>query len=227
LDRASGQLVGFLDDDDEWAPDAAQVAVAHLEQQPELGGVSAWHEIVPDFGHPTLYRGPVDYTDRDLLWDNFPAVPFAVLRRAELGEELRFDEELVTCEDWDLFLRCARRRPLATIPKPLYRYRQRRVPRVTASNARRVEGRRRFAAKHHEDLSPLCRRFHTARQEIMATQGVRSRLVLAGQLASHLPPRLSTLLARQSFSARVGAMTADPGRSARTLLTLVHRLPAD
>jgi glycosyltransferase involved in cell wall biosynthesis len=225
LDRACGDLVGFLDDDDEWAPDAARVAVAHLMERSELGGVSAWHDVVPDAGRTVLYRGPVDYDAGDLLWDNFPAVPFAVLRRRELGDELRFDEQLVTCEDWDLFLRCARRRPLTTLPKPLYRYRQRRAPRVTASNARRIEGRRRFLVKHDDDLSPACRSYHAARVEIMATQGLRPRMALASQLARGLPPRVTAILARQSLSARVGALTADPGRSARTLLALTRRVP--
>jgi glycosyltransferase involved in cell wall biosynthesis len=221
---ARGELVGFLDDDDEWATGAARTAVAHLRERPQLGGVSAWHEVVPANGRPVLYRGPVDYDAGELLWCNFPAVPFAVLRRDGLDEELRFDEELITCEDWDLFLRCARRRPMTTISAPLYRYHQRPAPRVTASNARRVEGRRRFVLKHESDMTELCRRYQAARNDILATSGIRPRGRLAAELARTLPRPVAAIVARESFSARVGAVTADPGRSARTLLAAVRRL---
>lgn len=224
LHAASGELVGFLDDDDEWAPGTAQAAADHLQDHPELGGVSSWHLVVPEEGRAVVHRGPLDYDAGDLLWCNFPAVPFAVIRREAAGEELRFDEELITCEDWDLFLRCARRRPMATLPDVLYRYHQRGAPRVTASNERRVDGYRRFMDKHAGEMPPACRAYHEARVEIMATKGLRRRARLAAHLARSTPVPVSAVIARESLSARVGALTADPGRSARTLLAGSRRL---
>ena len=221
---ASGELVAFLDDDDEWAPETARAAVEHLRRHPGLIGVSSWHLVVPERGRAVVYRGPLEYDAADLLWCNFPAVPFAVIRREAAGEDLRFDEDLITCEDWDLFLRCARRRPMATLPEVLYRYHQRGAPRVTASNERRVDGYRRFMEKHSWDMSPTCRAYHEARVEILATRGLRRRARLAARLARSTPPAVAAVIARESVSARIGALTVDPGRSARTLLAGARRL---
>jgi glycosyltransferase involved in cell wall biosynthesis len=226
IEEAQGELIGFLDDDDEWLPDTAGAAVAALADRPEIGAVSGWHDVVGDTGATVTYRGPVEYDAEDLMWCNFPAVPFAVMRRAALAGDLRFDESLVTCEDWDLFLRCARILPMATLPRVLYRYHQRRGPRVTASVERLVEGRTRFIRKHAGAMTPLCRQYHDARVEIMAAAGAGVRLRLAARLAGRLPARVSALITRESLSARVGMATSDPGRSARALLGMVRSLPA-
>jgi glycosyltransferase involved in cell wall biosynthesis len=224
LQQAQGELVGFLDDDDEWAPDAAEVAVAHLRERPELGGVSSWHLVVPDTGRAVVHRGPLEYGFRDLLWCNFPAVPFAVLRRDVAADELRFDEGLITCEDWDLFLRCSRNGRLETIPRVLYHYRHRAAPRVTASNARRVEGYERFTSKHAAAMTAACVDYHRARVRIMATRGLKARARLAADIASGTPRPVAAVIARESLSARIGALTTDPGRSARTLLSALRRV---
>jgi glycosyltransferase involved in cell wall biosynthesis len=224
LATAAGEFVAFLDDDDEWVPDAAKIAVATLRRRPELVGVSAWHRVVPEGQRPVVYRGPLEYEAKDLLWCNFPAVPFAVLRRDVLGDELHFDGDLITCEDWDLFLRCARRGPLATVPEVLYRYHQRRTARVTDSAARKLDGKRRFVRKHESEMTPLCRDYHDAKEQIMAATGWGEKMWLAPRLLRAIAPRASGVVVRESLSARVGWLTRDPGRSARTLLSLVRRL---
>jgi len=224
LDAAAGDLVGFLDDDDEWMPYAAAAAARYLASRPGLGGVSGWHEVVVEGASPLHYRGPLVYGGAELLWCNFPASPFAVFWRDALGDELRFDEDLVTCEDWDLYLRCARRRPMETVPAVLYRYHQRPLPRVSRDVSRRVAGRARFLAKHGADMTPRCRSYHEARLEIMATEGLSARARLGLSLTRRVPPAVAAAIAAESASARVGRLRGDPARSARTLLRLVRRL---
>ncbi len=184
-----GDFIAFLDDDDEWYPDTARLTIDHLDSHRDLVGVSAWHLVVPANGSTTTYRGPTVFDWRDLLWCNFIASPFAVLRRELAGRELLFDEGLITCEDWDLFLRCSQLSPMATLPTVLYRYHRHQSARVTLSNQLRVDGYRRFVCKHQSDMSELCRRYHATRSQIMETVGMRQRVQLAAHVLRSSPIR--------------------------------------
>lgn len=127
LAAASGEWVAFLDADDLWPPGSLAARVAVLKRQPgaalvfgdcrqfddrgprtqtlfEAGGLghAAWGagEIVPD-----AYRR--------LLHDNFITTGSVVARRAALATEGGFAEDLRLVEDLDLWLRLARRQPIA------------------------------------------------------------------------------------------------------------------
>lgn len=219
---AQGELIAFLDDDDAWLPSTARTACDYLLDHPKVGGVSAWHEVYTGDGRSATYRGPTSYDASDLLWCNVLAAIFSVLRRDRFGEELAFDQGMVTAEDWDLYLRCARLHPLVTLPAVLYRLGRTGLPSLMSSRDRRLAGYRSFVAKHESEMTPLCRSYHRAREELMMAENPHEKLRVASRLLRSSPLSVSLLNLRESISARFGRFTSDPARSVRSLVSAAH-----
>lgn len=114
LDTARGDLIGFLDDDDELLPDHVAGLVAALASDPECAlAFSAARESWP--GGEVRHIGNPRVTRLTLHEANaFP--PCAALFRRELLAHCRFDESLAACEDWDFWLQVARHTRFRFVP---------------------------------------------------------------------------------------------------------------
>ncbi len=99
----------------------------------------------PD-AHCSADRWPIGA--EQLLWFDLVAMPFGVIRRAMFPDDLAVDPGLRSCEDWDLWLRCAQTRPIATLPAGPVRLPPARDDRVTREGSGPVLGRQGFLDKH-------------------------------------------------------------------------------
>ena len=128
LAEATTEFVAFLDADDWYVPDKLERCVTTLT---DLNAASvatdAW--IVRDDrveGRKNQQRVvPTALTLELLLRDNPIVCSTVVARRAAVLEAGGFDEDpaLVATEDFDLWLRMAKREPFAYLPQPLTFYR--------------------------------------------------------------------------------------------------------
>jgi hypothetical protein len=221
---ASGSLLGFCDDDDTWMPDAAAILVDSLEADPELGAVTSWHRVThDDSGRGVEYRGPSHFDAADLLWFNFMPLVFGIMRRSHFPDDLSFDERFTTCEDWDLWLRCARIRPIGVVPQALYTYHQHGKVRVTTTGSAPTGGRQLFLDKYAASMSPACRIYHRA----VIAQQAEGRSAALAELATsgvHQPTAAASaglLLAASYGAATVGIRRSDPGLPARVAYRLL------
>jgi hypothetical protein len=211
---ATGELVGFCDDDDVWLPGAAAATVAALT--PSTGMAYGFHQVhVEATGRIVTFRPPACTGPALLRWVNVPAILFGVARRSLLGDEFRFDPDLVLSEDWDLWLRCAELAPLTLVPAPVYRYVQHTGSRVTTGPTAHPGARRRFLAKHRSSMTPAC----IAHHELVAAltgRDLRAGLDQLGQVPRH-PANLGSaaLLAGELVTARIGPRRDDPGLTLR------------
>lgn len=172
---AEGELLAFCDDDDAWLPGAAAVAVDEFDRHPDLGTLSSWHQVIhEETGRNAVYRGPLHYGAEQLLWFNLVALPFGVVRRSIFPGGVTVDSDLPSCEDWDLWLRCARLGPIRTVPRVLYAYHQHHRTRVTRVGAVDRIGRQRFLDKHADSMTPACRAYHELVVAQLAGEGPRS-----------------------------------------------------
>ncbi len=225
----SGELLGFCDDDDAWLPGAASILLGALEADPELGVVSSWHRVVHDTtGREVDYRGPTHFDASDLLWFNFVALPFGIIRRELFTSELTFDPALPPCEDWDRWLRCAFERPIEVVPHVLYSYHQHGGERVTKVGSGSRGGREVFLDKHSSVMTSACRDYHEA---VIADQE-HGRGAMANSLAKRAASDpigsafASSVLAACSATSSVAVRRRDPGMTARMLRTMLQSGPA-
>jgi glycosyltransferase involved in cell wall biosynthesis len=223
LARARGELVAFCDDDDTWPPGAASAAVA--ASTPWTGVVYGWHQVFHEHsGRCITFRPPADCGPSLMRWVNVPWILSGVARRSVLGDALRFDPDLRTSEDWDLWLRCADVAPMTLVPTPLYRYVQHGGERVTRGAAGPDDGQRRFLDKHRSTMTPGCIAYHEL-TIALSTGDPKVGLEEVAALAVH-PSRVgpASLLAGEVLVGKVGRRRQDPGLSLRFATRALRRV---
>lgn len=111
---ARGELIAFLDDDDEWRNDKLEKQVRAMKGYDAVlcTGVSN--------GYPQRVHDGPDVTLDDLKKGSFN--PSALLAKAEVLRVVMFDESLKQGEDWDAFIRIAQRHSIAWVREPLLLY---------------------------------------------------------------------------------------------------------
>lgn len=135
VQAAKGEWIAFLDADDLWEPDK-------LEKQLQTMNGCEW--IYSDI----FFMGGVNDSRRDssfsdkpsgnvfdkLICSNFIGTSTVLIRHRVINEVGGFDETLRTIQDWDLWIRIARKYSIAYISEPLVNYR---IHSVSASRSSR------------------------------------------------------------------------------------------
>jgi polysaccharide pyruvyl transferase WcaK-like protein/glycosyltransferase involved in cell wall biosynthesis len=113
MESASGDLVAFLDADDQWTPDKLQRCVQAFLDYPKVGIVASRYVLRDPDEQTVRTAGPeLDWCDRPIRASGPTLLEFAkatstptVMARRELLQQHRFDVALTTAEDRDLWLR--------------------------------------------------------------------------------------------------------------------------
>ena len=125
INSARGTYIAFLDSDDWWFPNKLERVVAMLKARPEVGLFYSNMDLVDISGArirtPNI-REVGNNAYYALLEGNFVFNSTAVVKREALEQVGGFDTQLSGCEDWELWIRVARRYPVALIPEPLVAY---------------------------------------------------------------------------------------------------------
>jgi glycosyltransferase involved in cell wall biosynthesis len=128
--EASGEVLAFLDADDEWHDTKLERQLSRLCADPDLGLVHCGVEEIDGVGHILRDRscdGLEGWVASDLLLLERPVIlcaPSGVILTRDLFWQLEgFDERLSTSADWDFCVRAALKRRVAFVPEPLVRYR--------------------------------------------------------------------------------------------------------
>ncbi|MEI4197909.1 glycosyltransferase family 2 protein [Roseovarius sp. E0-M6] len=124
IELASGRWVALLDDDDIWVPEKTETQLCAMGVEGETEAefalkVEACLCIAQDVGGPAdKPRNISDIAER-LRRENPCGTSGLIARRALLLAE-PFDVMLRRAQDWDLFVRLAKRGQLMLVEKPLY-----------------------------------------------------------------------------------------------------------
>ncbi|MBI4761670.1 MAG: glycosyltransferase [Chloroflexi bacterium] len=127
LRASKGELIGVLDADDMYEPNFLETLVAALQADPAADGVYCGYRFVDEADNPLpqIENRPVSPADlyTALLDGNFFVPESVFLRRRVYDEVGFFDESLRACEDWDVWLRAAKKFRLIHSPHILTRHR--------------------------------------------------------------------------------------------------------
>jgi glycosyltransferase involved in cell wall biosynthesis len=131
LAETTAPLVAFLDGDDLWHPEKLARQMAPFDARADVALCYTIARYVDADDRPLDVRRPPHPVEGAvfpaLLRANLMILSSVMIRRAALDAVGGgFDERLpvLGCEDWDLWLRIARRFPVAVVPEELTRYRR-------------------------------------------------------------------------------------------------------
>ncbi|NJL79247.1 MAG: glycosyltransferase [Richelia sp. RM2_1_2] len=127
IDLAKGKFISFIDADDLWTPDKLELQLKALQQNLTAGVAYSWTICMGNNGnsfHPGVAENFQGNVYSNLLIGNFIASGSNVLIRREAIESVGyFDENLKSCEDWDYWLRLAKKWNFVVVSKPQIIYR--------------------------------------------------------------------------------------------------------
>ncbi len=127
LKAARGDMIGLLDADDMYEPNFLSTLVSILQASPRFDAVHCGYQFVDDHNRPLFQR-----EIRNILPDQlYPAlidgnflVPESMLAHRRCYDAVGpFDESLRACEDWDIWLKMARRFQITGAAQALARHR--------------------------------------------------------------------------------------------------------
>jgi glycosyltransferase involved in cell wall biosynthesis len=128
VEASRGEYLLFLDADDRFTEGALAVAASSLDARPDCAFVSGHYTLIDADGSP-MPHAPSPCAEDDhycaLLRGNYIGMHGTVIYRRAVFESVGlFDVSLLACEDYELYLRIARRFPVACHHNLIAEYRQ-------------------------------------------------------------------------------------------------------
>lgn len=158
-----GEIVAFLDADDQWEPNKLERQLPLLDN-PRVGVAYTGGRVIDAEGRPLGIPPRADYMvfrrGKITRWLGFEnIVPFSsvAVRRSLLNEHGAFDETLTMGIDWDLWLRLSCETEFDFLPEPLLIYRYGHPNQMSKNLEGRIHGSetifRKFVASHPKALT--------------------------------------------------------------------------
>lgn len=122
IQASRGEWIAFLDSDDLWLPGKLRAQLEYFNEHPQMR-ICQTDEIWVQNGrrrNPRRYHAKPSGWCFERLLERCLVSPSAVMVHRTLFEEVGlFDESLLACEDYDLWLRIGCRYPMGLVPKAL------------------------------------------------------------------------------------------------------------
>lgn len=180
---ASGEYVAFLDDDDEWAPQKTEEQLKLLNQ---YDAVVCSYSMDSDRGKSVASFPKAEIVDLNELRCGFRlgGSASALMARMDVLKDIRFDESLPKCQDWDLYIQIAHKYRIGYLDKPLFRYddgsHQRISNRVLSMTAPQLENELRFFKKHEKFFGKKWFRRHMCKSLLYGIKNRENRFSYLG-----------------------------------------------
>lgn len=125
---AKGEYVAFLEADDLWHPDKLELQLECLKSNPNIGLVSCYSVVINENGYLMGWQLGVNVNgmvyEKVIERNPISTCSIPMIRRKYLKEIGLFDEQVRYVDDAEMWIRFAKKFPIATIPKALVGYRR-------------------------------------------------------------------------------------------------------
>jgi glycosyltransferase involved in cell wall biosynthesis len=130
IGNSNGDLIAFLDDDDEWLPEKLQKQIDCIRQDKQIGICYTGRKTVRKgnlifgFGKNYSFKYPPGEDQfKAIMSDNFIGITSSVMIPRKILKEINGFDELLPCfQDYDLYIRIMKHWKAVGINEPLVRY---------------------------------------------------------------------------------------------------------
>ena len=161
LDIANGDYIAFLDDDDEWLPNKIEYQISKFTNS-NIGLVYCGRTVVNDSTGKISNEPIVEcsgYIFDELIFNNFVgSTSYPLIKREALVDVGGFDPLMESAQDYDVWLRLAKKYEVDFVNIPLVQYHIHEGERISTNFKSRISGQERLIDKNIEYL----RRNHKA-----------------------------------------------------------------
>ncbi len=154
---AKGMYIALLDDDDEWLETKLEKQVQCMDKaSKDVGLIYVGTEIIDNLTGRILkkqmpqHKG--DVYQRLLLGTILGSVSSVLIRKECFLKVGMFDEELTSCQDWDMWLRISQEYLFDYVPEVLVKIYMHDIQ-ISNNLAAMIPGRTRMVEKHREEFS--------------------------------------------------------------------------
>lgn len=154
IKAATGEFIAFLDDDDEWLPDKIEKQLKQFNDI-RTGMVYCPYYVIKAgrkrVRKTSLYKGNIY---KKLLARNFIGSTSCIVIKKECILDVgMFDENLPASQDYDLYLRVARKYHINFVDSPLMLYHEHENERITKNPYKKLEARKYIYKKYQNSIS--------------------------------------------------------------------------
>lgn len=163
LKESKGQIIGYLDDDDEWCPNKIE-SMVHMFDNPKIGLVYSNYYEMNDDSHilkTIKLKNFCDNPYEHLIRSNFiGGTSFPLLRKCAVISAGSFDEEMLSAQDYDLWLRLAKVSELTYVDEYLSIYHIHNNDQISKNHLKRILGLERIIQKNIDYLEKNFGSYH-------------------------------------------------------------------
>ncbi len=125
---SKGEYIAFLEADDVWHPEKLLLQVECLDKNPDIGLVSCYSAVIDQNGLLLGWILGINVNGdvyKKVIWRNsISSCSVPLIRKKCLDEVGQFDDDVKFCDDYDMWVRLAKKYLFKTITKPLVGYRR-------------------------------------------------------------------------------------------------------
>jgi glycosyltransferase involved in cell wall biosynthesis len=159
IKNAKGSLVAFLDDDDEWREDKLLIQTNLLKSDlTAVAAASSFTLMRPDGTSKPIYVTSSKNRQNLLKSNHLGGASVCLALRNALLEIGGFDSKLLSCQDWDLWLKLDTLGEILTTNELLVLYNDHQDIRITGNLYNEYQGRKKLHLRYRKEMSMLIRK---------------------------------------------------------------------
>lgn len=162
IEHATGDYIGFLDDDDEWHTDKLLKQMEIFEKYDDFAMVSSNYNVIK--GNKIIRKSKIknEICLEDLYYENVIGSFSFVLTKKKYLNEILINPKLKACQDWDLWIKILENTKLKcyTLNEYLVNYHEGHVDRLTNNLSNFFKSYLLFVRSHWTSMNLRQRHYH-------------------------------------------------------------------